>query len=177
MILRNNTVSGVWHSGFRVYSHTCGDEDLAITDNVAHSVSGFGVIVLNGGGSCSEFSRFYGYKNHLATVHFGSAGHARVKDVVSIDSKYGITVIPGSFADVQYNTIYGSKDMENSDCPLSETGKCGCMSRYGVMAPTFGGSPIEMKNKLKIKKMFAAGGGWGGKSLFKYNKFIGFDSK
>ena len=100
MTLRNNTVSGVWHSGFRVYSHTCGDEDLAITDNVAHSVSGFGVIVLNGGGSCSEFSRFYGYKNHLATVHFGSAGHARVKDVVSIDSKYGITVIPGSFADV-----------------------------------------------------------------------------
>ena len=66
--------------------------------------------------------------------------------------------------------------MENSDCPLSATGKCGCMSRYGVMAPSFGGSPIEMKNKLKIKKMFSAGGGWGGKSLFKYNKFIGFDS-
>lgn len=83
----------------------------------------------------------------------------------------------GGFVDVQENTIYGSQGMRNTDCPFSDNGKCGCASRQGVMIPTFGGNPVEMKNELKVKKMFSQGGGWGGSSLFKKNKFIGFDSK
>ena len=74
------------------------------------------------------------------------------------------------------NILYGSKGMQNSDCPLSSTGKCDCIDRKGVINPTFGVSPIEIKNELKIKKMFAGGGAWGGESLFIDNTFIGFDS-
>jgi len=183
MTVKNNTASGIWHSGFRMPAKACDDANPTnkIEDNVAHSNSGFGVIVSSGAGRCSEFSKFYGYKNQLATIHMGGAvgSHNVAKDNVVIDSAYGLAVFAdsGGHVHVKENIIYGSKNMKNSDCPYSENGKCGCGSRIGVIAPTFGGNPTEMKNELKIKKMFSQGGGWGGTSMFELNKFIGFDSK
>ena len=63
LTFKNNTVSGTWHSGLRIAAYDCGTKNPKIADNVAHSISGMGVIVLAGGKGCSEFSRFYGYKN------------------------------------------------------------------------------------------------------------------
>lgn len=171
--VKNNTVTGTWHSGFRMpTTKACDDENPQnkIEGNIAHSISGFGVIVSSGAGRCSEFSKFYGYKNQLATVHMGGAvgSNNRARDNVSIDSGYGLAVFAASdgHVDVRENIIYGSKNMKNMDCPLAKDGKCGCSSRIGVIVPTFGGNPTEMKNKLKIKKMFSQGGSWGGSSLF-----------
>lgn len=168
----------MWHSGFRLPAKKC-DTSTNIKDNIAHSISGFGVIVYQGAGGCSQFSDFKGYKNGLATVQMAVSGKNLATDIVSVDSAIGIHVggSSGSPVELSNNIIYGSQDMQNSDCPLSSTGKCGCVSRKGVINPTFGGGPVEMKNDLKIKKMFSGGGGWGGQSLFIDNKFIGFDSK
>ena len=103
--------------------------------------------------------------------------HALAVDNISIDSVYGLAVFSagGGHVEVKENYIYGSKGMKNHDCPLSETGKCGCKSRQGVIAPTFGSTPIEMPNELKIGKFFSHGGSHG-TSMFFNNKFIGFDS-
>ena len=67
----NNTAAGTWHFGFKLPAHKCDERELKIRDNIAHSISGLGVIVQSGGGDCSEFSHFKGYKNHLSTVHHG----------------------------------------------------------------------------------------------------------
>ena len=67
LVFRNNTAASMWHSGFRLPSHACGASST-ITDNIAHSISGMGVIVYSSAGPCSEFSSFRGYKNQLATV-------------------------------------------------------------------------------------------------------------
>lgn len=67
--------------------------------------------------------------------------------------------------------------MENSDCPLSSSGKCGCRDRKGVINPTFGVTKNFMKNEKKIPKLYSPGGAWGGESLFIDNTFVGFDSE
>mmetsp|Transcript_13355 Transcript_13355/g.16911 ORF Transcript_13355/g.16911 Transcript_13355/m.16911 type:complete len:491 (+) Transcript_13355:5026-6498(+) len=148
MTVRNNTVSGTWHSGFRMPAKKCDDANPVnkIEDNTAHSISGFGVIVSSGAGKCSEFTKFRGYKNGLATVHMNTGSYSLAKDNVSIDSAYGLAVFAGSRVEVKDNYIYGSKGMRNKDCPLSDNGRCEyCPSRNGVIAPTYGGNPTEIK--------------------------------
>ena len=134
MTVYNNSASGTWHFGFRMPAIKCEDTSPVnrISDNTAHSVSGFGVIVSAGGGSkCSEFTKFVGYKNELASIHMNTGAHSLCKDNIVIDSAYGLAVFAGSggHVEVKDNYIYGSKGMLNSDCPLSENGKCGCKRR------------------------------------------------
>ena len=52
--VKNNTASGAWHMGFRLPSKKCGDSNPKnkISDNVAHSISGFGVIVSTRTSTC-----------------------------------------------------------------------------------------------------------------------------
>lgn len=84
-----------------------------------------------------------------------------VKDVVSVDSKYGIHCMGTSIVEVRDNILYGSQNMKNSDCPLSSSGKCGCLSRTGVLNPTFGGAFTTAINDSKIPLFFfSPGGGW-----------------
>lgn len=49
-----------------------------------------------------------------------------LRNVVSIDSDYGIMAFPSSEGELEIKdcTLYGSMNMENQDCPLSE-GRCG----------------------------------------------------
>lgn len=55
-VFKNNTAASMWHSGFRLPSKKCGDSS-SIKDNIAHSISGMGVIVHSSStGPCSEFS-------------------------------------------------------------------------------------------------------------------------
>ena len=69
--------------------------------------------------------------------------------------------------------------MPNLDCWDTENPECEqCIPKRGLWIPTFGehetGVVIAPK---KLQKMFAAGGTWGGSSLFKDIKFIGYDRK
>ena len=182
MVVRNNTVAGVWNKGFRLPAHKCDDENPTntIENNVAHSISGFGVIVSAGEGSCSEFSKFYGYKNHLGTVHMGGgvSSHNRLKECISIDSAEGFLVWSSSHVEVVDNIVYGSQNMKNHDCPDAPDGRCSdCKSRTGMFIPTFGKNPTDVPIFNKIPKMYAQQGLWGGTSMFERNRFIGFDSK
>lgn len=109
---KNNTAASMWHSGFSLPSKKCGASSN-IENNLAHSISGFGVIVFSGAGSCSEFSKFKGYKNGLATVNMGVSGKNLITDIVSVDSAFGINPMgsSGNPVEVRDNILYGSQDM------------------------------------------------------------------
>lgn len=67
--------------------------------------------------------------------------------------------------------------MPNLDCPNGDN--CSnCMSKKGLWIPTFGSHTLEIVlAPKKLGLMFSKGGGWGGTSLFKDLKFIGWNSK
>ena len=107
---RNNTAASLWHRGFSLPSHKCGQSDDNIKDNVAHSISGFGVIVSKGGGGCNEFSDFSAYKIGVAAVEMGVGGDNHVRNVVTIDSSIGIYMLgrAGTSIEMRDNILYGS---------------------------------------------------------------------
>ena len=51
-VITNNIVASTWHHGFKLPAYKCGETPIH-TGNVAHSISGFGLIVHEGAGSCS----------------------------------------------------------------------------------------------------------------------------
>jgi hypothetical protein len=69
--------------------------------------------------------------------------------------------------------------MPNRDCYDPDNQNCGgCMSKFGLWIPTFGGHNIEVVlAPKKLAKMYSAGGAWGGDSLFENLRFINFNSK
>ena len=134
-----------------------------------------------GAGDCSEFSDFKGYKTRLATVQMGGGTGSKlnkVRNIVTVDSYYGLMALGynSGRVEVEDSIFYGGKDMKNIDCP--EGGKCSaCTTRRGLMIPTFGEHKTIMTIAPKdIKKMHKGGGTWGGSSLFKNLKFVGWDS-
>lgn len=163
--------------------HECGGTQVN-SGNVAHSISGYGVIAQGSGqvkGDCAEFSGFKGYKTRIATVHIGGGIKKKinqVRDIVAIDSATGVMALGLDHGHVEvYDSIfYGSQDMPNRDCPNNNN--CGaCMNKRGLWIPTFGLHTTHVsKAPAKLHKMFAAGGAWGGSSLFRDLKFIGYDS-
>ena len=76
----------------------------------------------------------------------------------------GLVMFPNSYGEMQYNTIYGSHNMKNLDCPFSSNGKCGCKDRLGVVLPTFKNPGTKMIKTSKIRKILMKGGNWGGSS-------------
>jgi hypothetical protein len=120
----------------------CGADPVHI-GNLAHSVSGYGLIVSppvdNSQLDCAEFSSFNGYKNRMATMHMGGGVKAKksiVADIVAIDSGTGLMAFGGKDdgrVEVKTSTFYGSYGMLNKDCPDSETSNCGqCIPKAGV---------------------------------------------
>ena len=68
----NNIVSGSWHAGYMLPPYECGGTAVH-TGNVAHSISGYGLIVqpTDVEMDCAEFSDFKGYKTREGTMHMG----------------------------------------------------------------------------------------------------------
>lgn len=109
--VKNNIVASCWHSGYSLPAYKC-DSDPVHTGNIAHSVSGYGLIVAGGAGGCSEFSDFKGYKMRIATIHMGGGtGSSKnvLHSIVSIDSAQGIMAFgaSGGHVEVRDSTIYG----------------------------------------------------------------------
>lgn len=178
---RNNTAASLWHRGFSIPAHKCGASNSKIKDNIAHSISGFGVIVTKDNSRCNEFSDFSAYKIGIAAVEMTVSGDNHVTNVVTIDSARGIHMMgsPGKNIEVRDNFLYGSQNMKNSDCPLSSDGMCGCTGRTGITIPTFAGPTKDGIHKdFMMHEYFEGGGHWvAGDSLYIDNTFIGFDSK
>jgi len=60
-----NIAAASWHHGFHVPGKACDDDSpsFLFENNVAHSISGYGVIGANSfTSSCVEFTNFSGYK-------------------------------------------------------------------------------------------------------------------
>jgi parallel beta-helix repeat protein len=108
----NNIVASVWHYGFRLPAHAC-DGTNPHFGNVAHSNSGYGMIVAKSHSKkCSEFKGFKGYKNRFATMHMGGGVGSQlniVRDLVAVDSAYGLMLLgSGSNRVEAYDSyIYG----------------------------------------------------------------------
>ena len=108
----NNIVASTWHSGYMLPAHKCGESPVHY-GNVAHSISGYGVIVTKKYDSkCSEFSDFKGYKTRIATVHMGGGiGSAEniVSNIVTVDSSTGLMAFgkTGGHVLVKDSTFYG----------------------------------------------------------------------
>lgn len=178
--VQDNIVASTWHHGFRLPGHACGAPNPH-TGNVAHSIAGYGVIVYTGPAACTEFRQFAGYKNRRGDLHLGGGVGAaihRVRDVTSIDSKVGVMALgaPAGRVEVSDSYFYGGRNMPNEDCPAGFD--CtGCLERRGLMLPVFGEHQTETKKApMKLTQMYAFGGSWGGTSLFKNLRFIGWDA-
>jgi hypothetical protein len=110
----NNIVASTWHAGFILPAYNCEGTQVH-SGNVAHSISGYGVIVqrpsimehISNGeeygsngykwipetGNCFEFSDFKGYKTQSALVNIGDdlgAHTSKVRDIVAIDASTGL---------------------------------------------------------------------------------------
>jgi len=176
----NNIVASTWHSGFSIEAYRCGSTQPH-TGNIAHSISGYGVIVQGSGSeACSEFSHFGGYKNRIATAHMGGGTMSalnKLHDIVSIDSSDGIMAFGAEDGRVEVSNskLIGNHDMPNLDCPTSE--RCSaCLPRRGLWIPVFGEHETAISPApFKLPKMFTAGGSWEGSSLFSGLEFIGWD--
>ena len=192
LVIRNNTAASCWRAGFDFPARNCpteSEQDAGITtpevgnifeDNIAHSIKGWGWIPSSGSGSCQEVSRFKGYKTAKSVVLSISplGGNIHVHSNIVIEGSPGISPLGPSGAHIQIynNTIYGSENMKNKDCP--DAGDCFCKSNFGVYAPTFGnmgGSRFSVGKKIS-KGMSIAGGMGTGKATFFENTFIGFSS-
>ena len=182
-IITNNIVASTWHTGFMLPAYSCGDTQVNY-GNIAHSISGYGVIVQGSKsirGDCAEFSEFKGYKTRIAVVHMGGGlGYAtnKVHSIVAIDSSTGLMAFgyESGHVEVSDALFYGGHNMPNKDCPNNDN--CDqCIPKRGLMIPTFAVHATEViKAPIKLKSMYGPGGSWGGSSLFKDSKFIGYEN-
>lgn len=111
-IVKDNIVASGWASGVRLPAYECGKTAIH-TGNVAHSMAGYGLIVHDGAGACSEFSDFKAYKIRMGGIHMGGAlGSAKnyLHSVVTIDSSSGIMAfgMSGGHVEVANSVMYGS---------------------------------------------------------------------
>jgi len=112
---------------------------------VAHSISGYGVIVQRPGvidfkyeepyynwwtypRTCFEFNDFKGYKTKSALVYIGDDLQAikiEVRDIVAIDASTGLKSFLSYSGDIEVSNsmFYGDENMLNLDCP-SEGDPC-----------------------------------------------------
>lgn len=113
-VVTNNIAASAWHAGFMLPAYKCGETQIH-TGNVAHSISGYGLIVqkaLKSGGNCYEWSDFKGYKTRIATVHMGGGlekPENKIRDIVVIDSSTGLMAFgAGSgHVEVKDSVFYG----------------------------------------------------------------------
>jgi hypothetical protein len=149
----NNIVASTWHTGFVLPSYECGGPQVH-SGNVAHSISGYGVIVqkpyLNDEQkmiyvrNCIEFSDFKGYKTQSALVHMGDderAHTSKVRDIVAIDASTGLMAFKSDSGHVEVSNsrFYGDENMPNLDCPAGDS-SCQCIAKQGLLIPVVGGS-------------------------------------
>jgi hypothetical protein len=142
-VVTNNRVAGCWHHGFKFIPAKCDEANPSYkfaNNNVAHSISGYGMIAANVGNTCTEIKDMAAYKVTEAAMFLGGpSGTNRGKNLVSIDTRFGIGIhgSPGGTAEL-LDSISISEVFSNQDCP--EGSPCDhCIDRRGMVLPLFGG--------------------------------------
>lgn len=136
MVVKDNIVAGTWHHGYHIVPKKCANDNgnFIFKNNVAHSISGYGVIALNVANDCSTIQDFTAYKVTEATIMIGGPSAInRGKNIRSIDTRYGIGVFSagGGQAQILDSFVYGEL-ADNMDCPQGSP--CDhCMSTRGVL--------------------------------------------
>jgi len=119
----NNIAASTWHAGFMLPAYQCGGTQVH-SGNVAHSISGYGVIVQKAEStySCLEFSDFKGYKTRIAVVHMGGGLGAhtnKVHDIVAIDASTGLMAFSSDGGEVEvYDSSFYGEVIPNFDMPI-----------------------------------------------------------
>jgi len=143
MTVRNNVVSGSWHHGYHFKPSQCDstNPDWIFTNNVAHSISGYGAIAANvEGNSCTEVKDYWSYKVTEAAIMMGGTSNVnKGTNIHSIDTRYGIAIhSAGPEAALKepkaelYNCKVYSELLENMDCAKGQ--KCDhCLDRTGMI--------------------------------------------
>ena len=102
----------------------------------------------------------------------------RVRNIVTIDSSTGLHAVStgGGRVEVEDSVFYGSQDMPNKDC-WGDQKQCGnCIKKQGLWIPTFGPFRTDVpKAPMYLDQLIRGGGSWGGTSLYKDLKFIGWE--
>lgn len=189
MIVTNNIVSGTWHHAFHFKPERCDkdthyvlpddDPDFIFENNIAHSNSGYGAIALNVVNDCTIVRDFIGYKNTEAAIMHGGASEMNVgRNLVSIDSRYGIAVHAGGNGDaaVYDSKAYGDNDL-NQDCP--DGSDCDhCIYSAGViLSQSCAGAHDDHKTKwFKLPLFKKCNSGMLGRTTYYNMEFIGYKS-
>jgi len=111
-VITDNIIASAWASGVRLPARSCGSPAIH-TGNVAHSIAGYGVIVMeSSAGSCAEFSDFKAYKTRMGGIHMGgSVGSStnKLNNVVAVDCNSGIMAFGsgGGHIEVSDSVIIG----------------------------------------------------------------------
>ena len=145
--IRDCIVSGSWHHGFHYVPEKCNKDTRQpvssanwhiFENNVAHSISGYGAISLNQNNDCTIVRDFLAYKCTEAAIHHGGPSLNVGRNLVSIDSVYGLSVHGGDGKDAELydSRVYG-EPMDDSDNPINLDGPEGspsdhCLAPQGI---------------------------------------------
>ena len=102
MRVTDNIVAGTWHHGFHIVPQKCNNDDgnFIFRRNLAHSISGYGVIGKNVANDCTKIQNFSAYKvTESAIMLGGPSGTNRGKNIKAIDTRYGIGVFSAGGGD------------------------------------------------------------------------------
>ena len=144
IIIRNSIVSGSWHHGFHFIPRECDrrtheminedNPDFIFENNIAHTISGYGAVAAKVNNRCTIVQDFKGYKCTQSTIHLAGAAESNVgRNLVSIDSRYGIGVHSGGDGDAYLyeSRVYG-ENPDNQDCPTGSV--CDhCLDSVGIV--------------------------------------------
>ena len=180
MTVINNIVAGTWHHGFHYVPMACNDPnpDFVFTNNLAHSISGYGAIAMHVLNPCTEVKDFTAYKVTEASIMLGSpSGINRGKNLTAIDTHYGIGIhsANGGDAEIIDSKIYGELS-ENMDCPPGSP--CDhCMDAMGMVLNQAAETAHEDRNmKSKMLPLFKASGSMTGHATYTNLEFINYKS-
>lgn len=128
--IRDNVVSGSWHHGYHYVPERCDSKTRQpktsaanwhiFENNIAHSISGYGALGLMQAQDCTIVRDFIAYKCTEAAIHYGGPSLNVGRNLVSIDSVYGISVHSGDGKDAEIydSRVYGEPEDKGKEVNL-----------------------------------------------------------
>jgi len=146
-------------------------------NNIAHSISGYGVIAANVKNDCTEVTDIVAYKvTEAAVMHGGPSRINRARRLVSVDTRYGIAV-HASFGVAEVNDCVSFGEItDNADCPSGSP--CDhCIDRTGLVLP-LGNDDGHEDRQPKFTKLplFKKSGSLTGRGEVHNHRFVDYDS-
>lgn len=139
MLVTNNVVAGAWHHGYHFDPSDCDavDPDFVFTNNVAHSISGYGAIARNVDTeqACTEVKDFKAYKVTEAAIMLGGISKInRGRNLVTNSARYGFAIMStqGNKVEIYESRAYG-ENADNIDCNSGDMNCEFCLDTRGMI--------------------------------------------